>query len=194
MNTILAPLRLFFGVTVLALGGCATLSESDCRQGNWSDIGYQDGLQGHAENRFAGHVQACAKYGVAPDQAAYFSARDEGLQQYCEPRHGFELGSAGAAYENVCPRTKPIGLLSILGLTDLEFEDAYALGREIYSARDDLNRVEAQIEDANQCLSKRDCPPEDKEKARRLRDELEHQRNNKQSELHRLEHRANRYF
>jgi hypothetical protein len=97
-------------------------------------------------------------------------------------------------YENVCPRTKPIGLLNILGLSDLEFEDAYALGREIYSARADLDSVEAQLSDIDKCLSARDCAPEKKAKARQRREELEHRRNDKQSELHRLEHRANRYF
>jgi hypothetical protein len=194
MNMILAPLRTYVVLAALALGGCATLSERDCRQGNWSDIGFEDGRQGHAENRFSGHVKACAKYGITPDRPAYFSARDEGLHQYCTPENGFEVGRAGGAYEGVCPREKPIGILVLLGLSGMEFEDAYALGQDVYSAQAALDSVEARIADVDKRLSKREGTPEERETARRQRDELEHERDIKKGELKRAERKANRSF
>jgi hypothetical protein len=180
-------------LAALALGGCATLSERDCRQGNWSDIGFEDGRAGHAESRFSEHIQACAKYGITPDQSAYFRARDEGLRRYCTPENGFEVGKAGGSYENVCPREKSVGVLELLGLSNLEFEDAYALGREVYSVTADLNSVESEIADIDKRLSARDGAPEEREKARRRREELEHQRDDRKRELKRLERRAG-YF
>jgi hypothetical protein len=139
-------------------------------------------------------VKACAKYSVTPDEPAYFSARNEGLRQYCTPEHGFEVGQAGGPYENVCPREKPVSIWGLLGLSDVEFEDAYALGREIYFTREDLNHVENEIADIDKRLSTRDGTPEEREKARRRREELEHQRDAKKGELKRLERKANRNF
>ena len=194
MNKVLASLRIHLVLAALMLSGCVTLSESECRQGNWSDIGLEDGREGHSGTRFSEHVKACAKYGITPDRAAYFRARAEGLREYCTPQHGFDVGEAGQPYENVCPREKPVGLLDILGLTELEFEDAYALGKDINSARAALDSVESEIADIDKRLSAREGSAEEREKARARREALDHERDAKKSELKRLEHRASRYF
>jgi len=37
-------------LVILALGGCASLSENECRTADWESIGYIDGVSDKAEN------------------------------------------------------------------------------------------------------------------------------------------------
>jgi hypothetical protein len=87
----------------MALGGCATLNESECRAVDWKTIGYEDGTRGYSGERIAQHRKACAKYGISPDLAAYQKGRDAGLREYCRPANGFRIGAAGRSYAGICP-------------------------------------------------------------------------------------------
>jgi hypothetical protein len=61
---------------VLALHGCAGLSEVDCRGANWYAVGYRDArykLQSQAEI----YALQCARHGVQVDAASY----EQGLRQ-----------------------------------------------------------------------------------------------------------------
>ena len=58
-------IRGLLGITLaFALGGCASLSESDCRKGDWYGIGTSDGRNGYTPNRLSHHDKACAKHGM----------------------------------------------------------------------------------------------------------------------------------
>ncbi|HVT33965.1 MAG TPA: DUF2799 domain-containing protein [Nevskiaceae bacterium] len=85
------------------LSGCATLSESECRTANWRDLGRADGQHGYEATRLGEHQDACGKYGIAPDAAAYQAGRDEGLRLYCTPQVALGEGRAGNEYHAVCP-------------------------------------------------------------------------------------------
>lgn len=91
------------GFMALALGGCASMNESECRAVDWRMIGYEDGVAGHAGDRVAVHRKACAKHGVVPDFERYQQGRQEGLREYCRPANGFRVGARGAQYQGVCP-------------------------------------------------------------------------------------------
>jgi len=127
-------------VTALALGGCATLNESECRTVDWKTIGYEDGNNGYSGERIAQHRKACAKYGISPDLGAYQSGRDAGLREYCRPANGFRAGAAGYAYAGTCP-------------PDLEqaFASAYDSGLHLHELRgrvsDIANSLDAKREE-----------------------------------------------
>jgi len=58
-------------VCTLAVAGCASLSESECRGGDWYAIGIEDGAGGANAARLATHRDACAKYAVEDDLRTY---------------------------------------------------------------------------------------------------------------------------
>ena len=39
----------FVSLSLLLLGGCATMSEQECLVSDWRAIGYEDGVQGRSE-------------------------------------------------------------------------------------------------------------------------------------------------
>lgn len=132
----------------MAIGGCASMSESECLTVDWRTIGFEDGVAGYPGDRIAQHRKACAKHGVSPDLSLYQAGRDEGLREYCQPANGYRLGVQGSGYGGVCPA----------GL-DQPFVEAYESGRELYALqarvsnaanqldakRRELNRVEDEI-------------------------------------------------
>jgi Spy/CpxP family protein refolding chaperone len=89
--------------SVLALGSCATMSEDQCLAGDWGQQGFADGRSGQTASRLEAHTEACAKYGVVPNAQSYYSAREDGLRQYCTPARGFQVGREGSSYADVCP-------------------------------------------------------------------------------------------
>ena len=127
--------RLLLLATLLALTGCATLSESDCGQGDWFGIGESDALGGYTPDRLARHDEACAKYGVAPDPRGYRAGYEQGLVGFCVPPQAFELGRRGASYYRQCPPP-----------AEADFLPAYDLGRDVYTIDQDLIRIEVEIE------------------------------------------------
>lgn len=116
------------------LAGCATMSSDECLTGDWTTIGYEDGVRGYAADRIGQHRKACAKHGVTPDFAAYQSGRDQGLVEYCQPSRGFNIGSSGGRYYGVCS-------------VDLEadFLDAYNAGYHLYTLKSNVNRANSAI-------------------------------------------------
>lgn len=119
---------------LLLTGSCATLSEDQCRTGDWGGIGYNDGSAGYTADRLGSHAKACAEYGIAPDQAAYMTGRARGLTVYCQPGKGFYVGRTGGSYAGVCPA-------SLEGA----FLDGYNDGRVVWDAQQRLNRAENDI-------------------------------------------------
>jgi hypothetical protein len=118
-----------------ALGGCASLSESQCLAGDWQTVGYRDGSSGQSHSALLKHQNACVKHGVTPDREAYLAGWDQGIIQYCQPRNGFALGERGVAFPTLCPDA----------VVD-PFEAAYHDGRRLYLARAEIRRLEREID------------------------------------------------
>lgn len=119
---------------ILVLGGCSTMSKEECLVSDWQAIGFEDGARGYTADRIGQHRKACSDYGIAPDLAAYRQGRDEGLEHFCTPQNGFNLGSAGGAYAGVCPKSLAT-----------DFSAAYAEGLRLHDLRSRVSGVDYQI-------------------------------------------------
>ncbi|MCV6590004.1 MAG: DUF2799 domain-containing protein [Marinobacterium sp.] len=104
------------------LGGCASLSQNDCRSARWQMIGERDAGWGYEASRVDAHREACFRYGVQPDFAAYQDGYARGLQSYCTYKGGHQAGYKGLSYRHICPKS-----------TEAEFLEGYRLGRQQYN-------------------------------------------------------------
>jgi hypothetical protein len=136
-------LSLPFALVALAIAGCATMSESECRAVDWRTIGYEDGVAGYPGDRIALHRKACAKYGVRPDLTLYQEGRQQGLREYCQPSNGYRLGARGGGYGGICP-------------ADLEpaFVRALDSGHQLYTLQSRVNNATAQLSAKRQELDR----------------------------------------
>ncbi|MDJ0637272.1 MAG: DUF2799 domain-containing protein [Paracoccaceae bacterium] len=98
--------RLILFAPLLFLAACATLSESECRAGDWYAIGKKDGANGRQSSFLQQHAKACADYGIRPDQTAWEEGRRDGLPLYCTRRRAFEEGRRGKHLSPVCPSSQ----------------------------------------------------------------------------------------
>lgn len=119
---------------VLALSGCATMSEDECLTSDWNAIGYEDGARGYTMQQFSNRREACAKHGVTPDFRAYQSGRNEGLVSFCQPSRGYNLGVSGGTYHGVCDVAM-----------EEEFLDAYRVGHQLYGLRSNVQSANNRI-------------------------------------------------
>jgi hypothetical protein len=122
-------------VALFVITGCASMSGEECLMSDWRTIGFEDGSRGYTAERLADHRKACAKHGVAPDLRAYQAGRDEGLEQFCQPTRGFNLGAGGGHYNGVCTAH-----------LEPPFLDAYRSGYHLYNLRSNVNSATYQID------------------------------------------------
>ena len=119
------------------LSGCATMSEDQCRAGDWGGQGYRDGSQGLPMSRLEDHAKACGKHGVAPEETPYRSAREDGLRTYCRFERGFEEGRRGNDYHGVCRPEEEAGFLP-----------AYHDGQRLHTAESALESAASELDSA----------------------------------------------
>ncbi|MDO6387209.1 DUF2799 domain-containing protein [Uliginosibacterium sp. 31-12] len=123
-----AALPLLF---VCLLAGCSTLSEDECRQGDWERVGYRDGQNGQAPERISTHRKSCSVYRLEPDETAWRLGRERGLNFYCTPANGLSAGRRGERYAGVCPER-----------SEAAFLRGFEAGREIHLAREHIDYLE----------------------------------------------------
>lgn len=136
LPTLSRALRTLALLALLAAPGCAkegSVSENQCRAGDWETLGYRDGVNGHRSTRLLAHQDACGEIGIVPDRETYLVGWRDGIAEYCRPSHGFEVGVRGRALPPVCPD-------ELAGA----FSEAYAEGRTLFEAR----RACAAVEDS----------------------------------------------
>jgi len=141
------------GTAALLLGSCATMSKDQCLAGAWGEVGFADGAEGYPMSRLDEHVQACAKYGVAPNPAAYASAREDGLRRYCTPARGFQEGRQGDVYHGVCPPAQ-----------EARFLPAYRDGQVVHEAESMVEEASSRISSLNGRIRDADDKLEAKER------------------------------
>lgn len=117
------------------LAGCASLSPEQCRQADWRQIGYADGVKGLPGSQINEHASACAPVGVRPNLDAYLQGRQQGLLSYCQPENGFQAGRRGENNGAAdCPAHLKYGFLQ-----QYDFgRQIHALESEVSSRRSDL--------------------------------------------------------
>lgn len=116
------------------LQGCAGLSEQACLSMDWQTVGFEDGVAGRSPANIGNYRQSCADYGVTPDLAAYRAGHEAGVETYCRPGNGFEVGRRGASYQGVCPAGLEQGFLA-----------SYNDGRRLYELESAVREVDSQI-------------------------------------------------
>lgn len=95
-----------FLILSLSLGSCASLSEDECRVGDWRSIGFEDGTNGRSTAFIAKHQEACADLGITPNQSLWLEGRERGLAVYCTPQNAYLVGRRGLGLQPVCsPQT-----------------------------------------------------------------------------------------
>lgn len=117
------------------LAGCETVSKEQCVAGDWSEIGRAHAAQGYPSSRFDDVIKDCGRHGITPDPQAYMSGWDQGVQLYCTPLNGFNLGRQNTSLSPICPPN----LVA-------EAERAHRLGKRIWTTRDKVTQLERRID------------------------------------------------
>lgn len=113
-----------FGAAMVALSSCATLNEEQCQVVDWEQLGQTDGAQGQRSAYVGLHQEACQRFGIAVDAAAWQSGWERGIRAYCTPANGLSVGRSGRVNRNACPADMA-----------LRFNEAYRIGRAVHDAR-----------------------------------------------------------
>ena len=142
---------------ILLLTGCAAMSEKECQTADWRDQGMKDALNGHDRSRLADVREACAKAGVAPNEALYFDGWNRGIRLFCTPDNGARWGRQGRIYSGSCPAE--------LGTA---FNDRYRDGRRAWDAEQAVLRLHNEQQDRQRALEK----SKDDSSRAQLRDQL----------------------
>ena len=144
---LLAPLALF-----AALSGCASLSESECLNANWEDVGIRDGAAGRPEEYLIEHSKACGKVAVVPDRGAYLHGREQGLERFCVPYRAYQIGEYGGSFDSgICRNFDQDRLIS-----------AYEQGREVNRLGGELNSINGEINKINEDLKRDDLKKDER--------------------------------
>lgn len=129
---------IFLLAPLFLLAACATLSEDECRGGDWFAVGQADGTNGRALSFLEKHAEACAEFGVTPDKSAYAAGRKVGLTFYCTPETAFREGRRGRRLAPVCPAS------------DLaELRNANDRGFELHRIEDEIGDIQREIREIN---------------------------------------------
>jgi len=173
----------------LVLSSCQTMSKEECAIADWRVIGEQDGAAGHnPQDRFARHVKACAKAGVAANQTLWYQGYQQGLPRYCTPLNGLSVGSQGKAYANICPPDLEPGFRAGYDLGGTH----YAKKREITTLESSIRGIEQEIREDEKLIS--DGATEVRSIERRIRDnrrrirDMDRDIGRLESELRRIEY------
>ncbi len=157
INRLVRTTLITLGAAVLA--SCASLDESECLLADFRFLGEEDGEKGQPRTRIDTYETDCAEYGLDVDRQAYALGWEVGIVRFCTRENGYEYGLAGNFYQRSCP----------VELAD-EFSNAYQLGRAVYNARSEVDRLEAEITRLGDKLARDDLKSE---KRAELREERE---------------------
>lgn len=126
-------LRTAIAIFVLVLSACGStpsVTENQCRAGDWQTIGYRDGAAGMSSTRLLAHQEACGVIHIVPNRSGYLAGWNNGLVEYCTAESGFHLGQRGGNFNTICNSLYPE-----------PFSSAYKDGRTLYVARAEVNRL-----------------------------------------------------
>ncbi|GAB4216483.1 MAG: DUF2799 domain-containing protein [Rhodoferax sp.] len=130
----------------LALGGCASMSESQCRVADWYRVGLDDGASGVEPGRVADYAEDCGKIGVRPDTRAYRQGWDQGIQSFCTPANGWQQGVQGrSGKDKVC--VGQIGYTAFQRNLQAGLE-VYRTNERIRQNNDEIRRLQKKLETA----------------------------------------------
>lgn len=98
-------LTTLFSVTsfsaIALLSGCSVSVEQLAQQGDWYEIGYQDGVRGNSQRT----LKELSSLGVVK-QHDYDQGYGVGVQEYCNPNFAYQIGLSGQYYQGACEGTE----------------------------------------------------------------------------------------
>lgn len=127
---------------VLFLASCASLTEDECRAGNWESIGFVDGTNGRLQSYISEHGKACSDLGIVPDTATWLKGRLEGLKTYCTPQSAYQVGRRGREMNPVCSAEQA---------SDLKLANFYGL--RFYEIDTEIDQLEDELDDILRILA-----------------------------------------
>lgn len=154
------PCVLALVLAPLLLGGCASMSESECRVADWGRVGHNDGARGEPERQLAAYTEDCGQSGVVPDAAAYRQGWDVGIQRFCTPASGWQQGLQGRSSKGAVCAGQP---------GHEGFARALNAGLQVYQTR---QRMQSNTQAINRLHKKLESATSDDEK-RRIRQQLQ---------------------
>lgn len=127
------------------LAACAGgMSKKECLYADWRAIGFEDGAAGRNAGAVGARRAACAdKAGVTPDMEAYLGGREAGLDQFCRPANGFDIGSRGHRYTGACA-----------GRNEAAFVASYETGLALWGYVSRLDAARAALANAHADLDR----------------------------------------
>ena len=161
---------------VLALSGCASLSERQCRGEDWYQIGFSDGVNGARPDRVSSHGEACAKYSITVDTQQYEFGRRDGLVHYCTTARGFGIGQDGLAYTGVCE-----------GSGEADFVRGWRVGRQFYEIDARLASIDSDMRMYRNRLSDKDLDDTQCRRIERVYRDLSYERSRLEADRRQLE-------
>ncbi|UPQ87534.1 DUF2799 domain-containing protein [Vibrio sinaloensis] len=92
--------KFYIAVLAALLAACTSSPQQLANEGDWYQIGYQDGIVGHTPRT----SKALASLGSAK-QSDYDQGYLEGIGEYCNPDFAYQMGLSGQYYQGVCEGT-----------------------------------------------------------------------------------------
>lgn len=169
--------RPFALLAALALGGCATLSEQECRSGDWTAVGRADGAAGAQPGQLERHRKACASHGIEPQEAAWREGYAAGLAEFCTPKGGYLAGRDGHGSRQACagaPREQ-------------EFLQALRRGQEVNAMRRDVDELRQNVRDLEMAVLSGDYDDYEATQARMRIGAMQGELRSREWELERLD-------
>ncbi len=114
-------------LVAVLLHGCASMSEAECLNADWTVVGEIDGQQGRGLSVLDDYRRDCADYGVVPNTQEYLAGRESGLMLYCTRDNGYREGRSGMRLEADCPT-------ALAG----DFQHGYQLGQDVFNSLSNL--------------------------------------------------------
>jgi hypothetical protein len=151
------------GLLALILAGCASMSEDECRLADWEAEGVAAGVNGRSADSFQRLAQACNRFGIAPDFAAFEEGRERGLQTFCTPNGVYSSGLRGQGDPGTC--TDP----NLTRIHRIAFDYARARNdldwarRRFDGLADDRRRTRRQLDDLRRDLNDDDLDADKRE-------------------------------
>lgn len=88
-------------MSVLLLFGCAVTDADLAQEGDWYQIGYNDGIAGLLQRSNS----SLSKLGMV-NQSEYDQGYMKGVDKYCNPNFAYQIGLNGQYYEGICDGLK----------------------------------------------------------------------------------------
>jgi hypothetical protein len=162
--------RILAALAMLALGGCASLSKSECLNADWQDIGIRDGASGQPEEYLIQHSTACAKVGITPDRERWLMGREQGLERFCTPARAYQIGEYGGSFDAaICRNYDQERLFS-----------AYQQGRDVNRLAGEIESLDSEIRNIHAALDDKNLEAKERERLAYRLGQLEYQRNDAQ--------------